>query len=158
MALGVLEPVPGYGDAFLMPSPQELAVAVKLHAAGVPLNEITAHLRKLRVQVEHIASRFVEFTTEHVFARYLDGPHRPPDADAAEAASLVRRLRPLAQQAVDAELARAIRLFAGRHLRRHLGAEIPRHPWRERVRCRFRPTQCAPSRRWLARGERATAS
>ncbi|MFF1440881.1 MerR family transcriptional regulator [Streptomyces sp. NPDC058295] len=125
VALGVLEPVPGDGDTFLVPSPQELAVAVELHAAGVPLGAITSQLRELRGQVEQIAARFLEFTTEHVFARYLDGPHRPTDADAAEAASLVRRLRPLARQTVDAELARAMRLFAGRHLRRHLGADDP---------------------------------
>ncbi|MCQ9131063.1 MerR family transcriptional regulator [Streptomyces hilarionis] len=125
VALGVLEPVPGDDDAFLVPSPQELSVAVELHAAGVPLDAITAHLRELRTQVEHIASRFLEFTTEHVFARYLDGEQRPTDADAAEAASLVRRLRPLARQTVDAELARAMRLFATLHLRRHLGSEEP---------------------------------
>jgi DNA-binding transcriptional MerR regulator len=121
--LGVLEPVPGDDEVFRVPSPQELAVAVELHAAGVPLSAISGHLRELRGQVEHIASRFLEFTTEHVFARYLDGPHRPTEADAAVAASLVRRLRPLAQQTVDAELARAICLFAVRHLRLHLGAE-----------------------------------
>lgn len=121
VGLGVLEPVPGDGDSFLVPSPQELAVAAELHAAGVPLSAISGHLRELRGQVEHIAARFLEFTTEHVFARYLDGPHHPTDADAAEAASLVRRLRPLAQQTVDAELARAMRLLAVRHLRQHLG-------------------------------------
>jgi hypothetical protein len=58
-----------------------------------------------------------------VFARYLQGPHRPTDVEAAEAASLVRRLRPLAQQTVDAELARAMRTLAARHLRQHLGSE-----------------------------------
>ncbi|MGW1953535.1 MerR family transcriptional regulator [Streptomyces sp. NPDC001920] len=121
--LGVLEPVPGDDDFYVVPSPQELAVAVELHAAGVPLSAIAGHLRELRGQMEHIASRFLEFTTEHVFARYLDGPHRPTDADAAEAASLVRRLRPLAQQTVDAELARAMRRLAVRHLRRRLGAD-----------------------------------
>ncbi|MFH9694542.1 MerR family transcriptional regulator [Streptomyces globisporus] len=122
VALGVLERVPGRDDEFLVPSPQELAVAVELHATGVPLTAISAHLRELRGQVEHIASRFLEFTTEHVFARYLG--HRPPtDSDAAEAASMVRRLRPLAQQTVDAELARAMRLFATRHLHHHLGAQ-----------------------------------
>ncbi|MEU6143361.1 MerR family transcriptional regulator [Streptomyces sp. NPDC047081] len=119
--LGILEPIPGDEDVFLVPSPQELAVAVELHSAGVPLSAISGHLRELRGQVEHIAARFLEFTTEHVFARYLEGPHRPTDADAAEAASLVRRLRPLAQQTVDAELARAMRLLAVRHLRQHLG-------------------------------------
>ncbi|MCF3118512.1 MerR family transcriptional regulator [Streptomyces arenae] len=124
VALGVLEPMPGRADEFLVPSPQELSVAVELHAAGVPLSAISGHLRELRGQVEHIASRFLEFTTEHVFARYL-GNHPPTEADAAEAASLVRRLRPLAQQSVDAELARAMRLFATRHLRQHLEAEEP---------------------------------
>lgn len=122
VGLGVLERVPGKADEFLVPSPQELAVAVELHAAGVPLLAISAHLKELRGQVEHIASRFLEFTTEHVFARYLG--HRPPtDSDAAEAASMVRRLRPLAQQTVDAELARAMRTFATRHLHHHLGSE-----------------------------------
>ncbi|CAM5596714.1 MerR family transcriptional regulator OS=Streptomyces alboniger OX=132473 GN=CP975_17365 PE=4 SV=1 [Streptomyces alboniger] len=119
IALGVLEPLPGRTDEYLVPSPQELAVAVELHAAGVPLSAIASHLRELRGQVEHIASRFLEFTTEHVFARYL-GHHPPTEADAAEAADLVRRLRPLAQQSVDAELARAMRLFATRHLRQQL--------------------------------------
>jgi DNA-binding transcriptional MerR regulator len=120
--LGVLEPVPGDENSFLVPSPQELAVAAELHAAGVPLPAISGHLRELRGQVEHIAARFLEFTTEHVFARYLQGPHRPTDADAAEAASLVRRLRPLAQQTVDAELARAMQLLAVQQLRQHLGS------------------------------------
>ncbi|MFE7105874.1 MerR family transcriptional regulator [Streptomyces sp. NPDC057575] len=122
--LGVLEPIPGRDDEFLVPSPQELAVAVELHAAGVPLSAISVHLRELRGQVEQIASRFLEFTTEHVFARYLG--HRPPtDADAAEAAAMVRRLRPLAQQTVDAELARAMRTFATRHLHHHLASDTP---------------------------------
>jgi DNA-binding transcriptional MerR regulator len=119
--LGVLERIEGREDAFLVPSPQELAAASELYASGVPLRAISGHLRELRGQVEHIAARFLEFTSEHVFARYLG--HTPPtDEDAAEAAALVRRLRPLAQQSVDAELARAMRLFATRHLQQHLGA------------------------------------
>ncbi|MFD9491129.1 MULTISPECIES: MerR family transcriptional regulator [unclassified Streptomyces] len=122
--LGVLEPVVGDEDSFLVPSPQELSAAAELHKAGVPLSAISSHLRELRGQVEHIASRFLEFTTEHVFARYL-GEHPPSDTEAAEAASLVRRLRPLAQQTVDAELARAMRMFATRHLRQHLAKEEP---------------------------------
>jgi DNA-binding transcriptional MerR regulator len=125
--LGVLERVPGDGEVYLVPSPQELAVAAELYAAGVPLSAISVHLRELRGKVEHIASCFLEFTTEHVFARYL-GEHPPSDAEATEAASLVRRLRPLARQTVDAELARAMRLFANRHLRDHLGTRQPHGP------------------------------
>ncbi|MFD5370974.1 MerR family transcriptional regulator [Streptomyces sp. NPDC127103] len=123
--LGVLEPLPDREtEEYLVPSPQELAVAAELYAAGVPLAAITGHLRELRDQVEHIASRFLEFTTEYVFARYLE--HRPPtDADASEAATMVRRLRPLAQQTVDAELARAMKLLATRHLQLHLSPHAP---------------------------------
>ncbi|OLZ68520.1 MerR family transcriptional regulator [Streptomyces sp. IMTB 2501] len=123
--LGVLERIDDDPDTFLVPSPQELSVAVELHAAGVPLSAISGHLRELRGQVEHIAARFLEFTTEYVFARYLDDPEHRTDAHAAEAASLVRRLRPLARQTMDAELARAMRSLATRHLRTHLGAEQP---------------------------------
>ncbi|WTR15866.1 MerR family transcriptional regulator [Streptomyces sp. NBC_00138] len=122
LRLGILEAVPGSDDEFLVPSPQELAVAVELHAAGVPLAAITGHLRELRGQVEHISERFLEFTTEYVFQRFLQ--HPPTDAEAAEAADLVRRLRPLAQQTVDAELARAMRARATEHVRRHLGAAV----------------------------------
>lgn len=122
--LGVLEPVPGRDDEFLVPSPQELAVAAELYAAGVPLTAISGQLRELRGQVEQIAGRFLEFTTERVLARYL--VHRPPtEADAADAASMVRRLRPLAQRTVDAELARVMRAFAIRQLDQHLAADGP---------------------------------
>ncbi|MET9360016.1 MerR family transcriptional regulator [Streptomyces sp. NPDC006632] len=125
--LGILERIPDNDTEFLVPSPQELAVAAELHAAGVPLDAISGHLRELRGQVEHIAARFLDFTTEHVFARYL-GPRPPTDTEATEAADLVRRLRPLAQQTVDAELARAMRLFATRHLQQHLGAPATTPP------------------------------
>ncbi|MFJ9466267.1 MerR family transcriptional regulator [Streptomyces caniferus] len=121
--LGVLERIPGEDDEFLVPSPQELAVAAELHAAGVPLPAISGHLREVRGQVEHIASRFLDFTTEHVFQPFLD--HPPTEAEAAEAAALVRRLRPLAQQTIDAELARAMRTLATRYLRQHLSEALP---------------------------------
>jgi DNA-binding transcriptional MerR regulator len=126
LRLGVLEQVPGSEDEFLVPSPQELAVAVELHAAGVPLGAITGHLNELRGQVEHISERFLEFTTEYVFQRFLQ--HPPSDAEAAEAAGLIRRLRPLAQQTVDAELARAMRTLATEHIRRHIGDALPPAP------------------------------
>ncbi|MFE6687751.1 MerR family transcriptional regulator [Streptomyces sp. NPDC057743] len=121
--LSVLVPVPGRDDEFLVPSPQELAVAVELYSAGVPLLAISGHLRELRGQVEHIASRFLDFTTKHVFQTFLD--HPPTEAEAAEATTLVRRLRPLAQQTVDAELARAMRTLASRYIRHHLTEALP---------------------------------
>ncbi|SCK14203.1 MerR family transcriptional regulator [Streptomyces sp. WMMB 322] len=116
--LGVLVPLPERPGEYLLPSPQELAVAAELHRAGVPLLALTEHLRELRTQVEGIAARFMELTDEHIFRRCLHP--NPSDEDASETAGLVRRLRPLAKQTVDAELARAMRTFASRSLREHL--------------------------------------
>jgi DNA-binding transcriptional MerR regulator len=120
VALGVLE----YDgeDRFVVPSPKLLTVAAELYAAGVPLPAIAGHLRELRIHVERIAQRFLAFTTEHVFQRYLD--HTPTDAEAQEAADLIRRLRPLAWHSVDAELARAMRILATRHVQQALDRQV----------------------------------
>lgn len=120
--LGVLQPVPAPGEQlgngpvaeFLVPSPALLAVAAELHALGVPLPAITAHMEELRSDIGHLARRFVEFSAVHVFVRYAG--HPLSDAEAAEAVGTVRRLRPLARSAVDVELARAMRVEATRLL------------------------------------------
>ncbi|WP_052069750.1 MerR family transcriptional regulator [Streptacidiphilus albus] len=110
--LGVLQPEGS--DFFLVPNPSLLAVGVELHALGVPLPAILDHLEELRGDIGHLARRFVEFSAVHVFVRYAG--HHLTDAEAAEAVGTVRRLRPLAQSAVDAELARAMRAEATRLL------------------------------------------
>jgi DNA-binding transcriptional MerR regulator len=120
--LGVLRPAgpmdgtasPDSCESFLVPSPALLAVAAELHALGVPLPAVIAHLEELRGDIGHVARRFVEFSAVHVFARYAG--HRLTDAEAAETLGTVRRLRPLSQAVVDAELARAMRLEAARLL------------------------------------------
>ncbi|MBF9073787.1 MerR family transcriptional regulator [Streptacidiphilus sp. NEAU-YB345] len=95
-------------EAYRVPSPAELEVAAQLYDLGVPLAASIAHLEELRRDIRHVARRFVQFSAVEVFSRYL-GPTPLSDADAARAAEAVHRLRPLAQAAVDAELARAMR-------------------------------------------------
>ncbi|NWF26760.1 hypothetical protein HW130_10835 [Streptomyces sp. PKU-EA00015] len=109
--LGVLERIPVREDQFLVPSPQEPALAAQLLAVGVPLSAILGLLKEIRVQAEHIADRFLQFTAEHLFARHLghrlaDGRGRGGSGRSGPASS------PLAQQTVDAELARGMRVFA----------------------------------------------
>ncbi|WP_182445619.1 MerR family transcriptional regulator [Streptacidiphilus sp. PB12-B1b] len=110
--LGVLQPEEP--DSFVVPSPGLLAVAMELHELGVPLAAIVAHLEELRGDIDHLARRFVEFSAVHIFVRYAG--HQLTDEEAAEAVGTVRRLRPLAQSVVDAELARAMRSEATRLL------------------------------------------
>ncbi|WEV26605.1 MerR family transcriptional regulator [Streptomyces sp. 71268] len=144
--LGILEPDYDCPDAYVVPSPRELSVAAELHAAGVPLLAIAEHVREVRGQIEHIAVRFLDFTTEHVFQQYLD--HPPTDAEAQEAAFLIRRFRPLAQQTIDAELARAMRAVATRYLHHHLDqfGPLPR-PDTPRPGGSLRPTTAHPHTR-----------
>ena len=125
--LGVLVPVPEGAGAeaqeFQVPSPDLLDVAVELHALGVPLPAVTAHLEELRGDIGRLARRFVEFSAVHIFVRYAG--HQLTDAEAAEAVGTVRRLRPLARTAVDAELARAMRLEATKLLDAAVAGPLP---------------------------------
>ncbi|WP_052434657.1 MerR family transcriptional regulator [Streptacidiphilus melanogenes] len=115
--LGVLEPEPGREQAasadalperYRVPSPALLDVAARLYELGVPLAASIAHLQEVRTDMEHLARRFVHFAAVEVFPRYV-GSAPIDDVDAALAAEAVRRMRPLAQAVVDAELARAMR-------------------------------------------------
>lgn len=103
--LGLLEPE---GDGFRITSPRELAIGAELKAAGVPLNEVLDELRRLRADLERIATRFIELTAGPVWERYT-APGAEPGIDLQ---TLVQRLRPMAQAAVDVELARAMRQVA----------------------------------------------
>lgn len=98
----------GLAARYRVPSPALLDAATRLYELGVPLAASIAHLREVRTDMEHVARRFVHFAAVEVFPRYV-GAGPLDDADATRAAEAVRRLRPLAQAVVDAELARAMR-------------------------------------------------
>ena len=106
------------GDRFRVPSPRLLHAGAELFAAGIPLEAIMGVARALRRDVDRIAARFVELTATHLFDPYGDA--LPPPEDVPRLAELVRRLRPLAQMSVDAELARAMERHVQEHLGRHL--------------------------------------
>jgi DNA-binding transcriptional MerR regulator len=96
------------GGRLRVPSPRLLNAGAELYAAGVPIEAILEHAGALRRDVTRIARRFVRLVTDHVLGGYLDRPDELTDAELDHIADLVRRLRPLAEMAVDAELARAM--------------------------------------------------
>jgi DNA-binding transcriptional MerR regulator len=121
--LGLLEPE---GNGFRITSPRELAIGVELNAAGVPMQEVFAELRQLRADMEGIASRFIDLTARHIWERYAEKrPDEEPDGDLH---GIVQRLRPMAQAAVDAELARAMRLHATQYLENVIQRMIREEP------------------------------
>ena len=104
VSLGYLEPD---GERFRVSSPRMLSVAEELVEVGIPLEAVLDEAERLQERVEEIAEGFAALVLEHVFDAY--GADRlPPKEDHPRLAAVIARLRPLAQTAVDAHLARAL--------------------------------------------------
>jgi DNA-binding transcriptional MerR regulator len=104
VALGLLEPD---GARYRVPSPRLLSAGAELVAAGMTLPAVLDLAGRLRTHVDAAARDLAGTVTGHVLAAHLrDGLLQGPDI--AEVAAVTRRLRPLAQTAVDAILAQAM--------------------------------------------------
>ncbi len=102
--LGLLEPD---GDRYRVPSPRLLNAGAELVAAGMPLPAVLDLAGRLRAQVDAAARDLAGTVTRYVLAgRLQDGLLQGQDI--AEVAEITRRIRPLAQTAVDAMLAQAM--------------------------------------------------
>ncbi len=112
LALGILKMEEGQ---FLVSSPKMIQVGAELIKEGVPLDGFLSIIEGLRGNIERAASEFVQLIVRHVFDRY--GKDRlPPPEEAPRLADLVWRMRPMAMQAVDSEVARAMELAANHQL------------------------------------------
>jgi DNA-binding transcriptional MerR regulator len=111
------------GGRYTVPSPRLLHVGAELVAAGIPLPAVFEIAGRIRQDCAVIARRFVDLAREHGDLG-ADGPE-----DVAEAAAFVRRLRPLAQLAVEGLLARSmeaeVRRALGDELAAAVGREVP---------------------------------
>lgn len=114
--LGVLEPK---GVHFRVTSPTLLRVGAELVAAGVPLEAVLALGRELRAHLDDIARQFVALVEDHVVAPMGDPV---PAEQIPQLTELIKRLRPMAQAVVDAELAHALE----RHVSASLGEHVER--------------------------------
>ena len=102
--LGLLEPD---GARYRVPSPRLLNAGAELVAAGMPLPAVLDLAERLRARVDAAAQDLAGTVTRYVLAdRLQDGLLQGQDI--AEVAAITRRLRPLAQAAVDAMLAQAM--------------------------------------------------
>jgi DNA-binding transcriptional MerR regulator len=116
--LGLLEPD---GARYRAPSPRLLNAGAELVAAGMPLPAVLDLAERLRTHVDAAARDLAGTVTRHVLAtRLQDG--RLQGQDIADVAAITRRLRPLAQSAVDALLAQAM----SRHVPEALGDQFAR--------------------------------
>jgi DNA-binding transcriptional MerR regulator len=120
VALGVLEPD---GARYRVPSPRLLNVGAELVAAGMTLRAVLDLAERLRAHVDAAAREMATTVTSHVLAAHVrDG--RLAGQDIAEVAAITRRLRPLAQIAVDAMLAQAMPDYLEEALGDHFAAVL----------------------------------
>ena len=118
--LGLLEPD---GAHFRVPSPKLLSAGLELTAAGMPLQAVLELAERLRAHVDAAASDLAATVTGHLLSAHLrDGILQGPDV--AEVAAITRRLRPLAQTAVDAMLAQAMSQHVQEALGDHFAAVL----------------------------------
>jgi DNA-binding transcriptional MerR regulator len=111
LELGILQ---HEGTRFHAPSPRLLRAGAELVRAGIPLDEMLEVVAQLRTNVERAAEDMVRLVEQHVFDRY--GKGLPPREEFPRLSALIWRLRPLVEQAVHAEVARAMERAAGKHL------------------------------------------
>lgn len=109
--LGILE---SEGARFRAPSPRLIQAGAELVRVGIPLDEMLEVVAQLRRNVEVAADDMVRLVETHVFDRH--GKGLPPAAEMPRIADIVWRLRPLVEMAVQAEVARAMELAAGKHI------------------------------------------
>ena len=122
LAIGVLEPD---GDRFRVPSPRLLSAGAELVAVGMPLRAVLDLAQRLRTHVDAIARDLTGTVTEHVLAaRERDGVLLGEDL--AQVAAVTKRLRPLAQTAVDAMLADGMTRHVQEALGEHFTAILER--------------------------------
>jgi len=84
-----------------------IKAASELSKLGIPLMEMLTIISMTRKNVEHVANEMVSLVANHVLAPY-EGAALPPKKELPRIAELIWRLRPLAEVAVKAELARAM--------------------------------------------------
>ena len=108
------------GLRFRAPRPQFIHAGVQLVQMGIPLTELLDIVRMLRGNVERVANELVQLIVKYVFERYTKG-ELPPAREVPKLADSVWKLRPLADMAVETEVARAMDKAINQHLGDLLG-------------------------------------
>jgi DNA-binding transcriptional MerR regulator len=102
--LGIIEFIDG--SRVRVASPRLLNAGLKLVSLGLPLGELLNIIGGMRNNVERVADMFIE-----VIARLIDTYGKeniPPSSATTRLADLIWQMRPLADVAIDAEVARAM--------------------------------------------------
>ena len=105
------------GDRFRVPSPRLLHAGSEMVRAGIPLEVVLGLSAHLARDMEASAARLIGAVNDHVVLKH------PAVNDAStDLAAIIARLKPLAQLAVDAHLARAMERRVREAIQEHVEA------------------------------------
>lgn len=107
------------GRGFTVPSPRLLQAGIDLVQAGVPMPVVLDLAEALRTDLAVVAHRFVAIVEERLLPA---GRGLPTSEEVGDMAELIRALRPLAGQAVEAVFAASMEAEVSGALGRILGA------------------------------------
>ncbi|ARU57784.1 MerR family transcriptional regulator [Oleiphilus messinensis] len=96
------------GKTVQVRSMRTMKAGAELVSTGIPFEDLLEIIQMLRGNVERVANELVKLVAENVLQKYDDDDALPPKEDLPQIADLIWRLRPLAEMAVHAELARAM--------------------------------------------------
>jgi DNA-binding transcriptional MerR regulator len=100
---------------YRVPSPRTLHAGTQLIAAGVPWRDVLAILRTIRADIEDLSTKLVALVVEHLLGGRA-ATKLPKGADLSHLATAIWKLRPLAADVVNSELARALEAAAREQL------------------------------------------
>ena len=107
------------GLRFRVPSPRLLHAGIELVRLGMSVDSVLDIAENLRDKVGGVAEHMVRRVADHILTEHAPGT-LVESQEIAEIAELIRQVRPLAQQAVDAVLAQAM----AEHLNEVLGEQF----------------------------------
>lgn len=102
-------------DGIEVPNMKLLNIAAMLMKEGVPVDQLLKIVQRLRGLVDQMAEEIIQLVVTHVFDRY-GRDALPPPSEAPRLARLIEQLRPMAMEAVNVEIAAAMKKAADKHL------------------------------------------
>lgn len=124
LELGIIE---RDGLRFRVPSPKMLAVGSEIVRMGIPMRGLLDIVGGLRRNVERVADELIEVAVKSI--DLYDG-ELPPAEDVPRLAAMIGRLRPLADQAIESEVSRAMERALSRFLGDRLAQVLDHLPQR----------------------------
>lgn len=112
------------GRSYVVPSPKLLGAGIDLVRAGVPLVVVLDLAEALRSDLSVVAHRFVSIIEERILPA---GGELPSSEGVHDLAEVIRALRPLATQAVEAVFAAAMEAEVSSGLSRALSRKAAEH-------------------------------